>query len=605
MNRDQERQKRNERFQRRRNLQSSSQPTSRDPSPSQASSELHQLPVVTGGSNPDVREAVRVMEAEVDMFSQIMERVNALIAEVQGCKEQNDRLENRLQRQEEMLREQRQPEDRAERDDQQQALVVQREEEIQQLRRQLHQQRTELEEARHSQSVRDAAPTDAAPLQVTERDEIRQLRRRLQELEGELASSRLSHVSPRTSQVGDTIRPPPVPPQPRPRSRPQTPEPVDRPLPPQSQSQQTTLPYPPYRSLPERIPYPSQPRDLSTRCYNCSPANGFHASCSSNPPVSYVFTKEKVPHFKGDVSASQPLKRNQEIEGWIRAVENIVKPPTSEAYIQAARANCRGPAELIINSPLFDNINEWEAFKAALRSKFRGTYTSSDFFKVLYENRMLPGQAPMDYYLQLEGSVYQGYRDHRDAIGDPAELVRRVFLSGIPAWLRDFLAVREDGNPTQLAETAQRIWNSRNGIHHGDHSSMSSGQFPERPPRGRDHYALPVSAEAPAMHSIFPVTAQGKWCSYHRVPTHNTSECRAVASSAPNSPPRRLCFQCRRPGHLAKECPFQQSQGEGAPTAPGRVGAGSMQSTSHTSQEVDRHNDNSRANRTTTRGTQY
>jgi len=203
------------------------------------------------------------------------------------------------------------------------------------------------------------------------------------------------------------------------------------------------------------------------------------------------------------------LKRNQEIEGWIRAVENIVKPPTSEAYIQAARANCRGPAELIINSPLFDNINEWEAFKAALRSKFRGTYTSSDFFKVLYENRMLPGQAPMDYYLQLEGSVYQGYRDHRDAIGDPAELVRRVFLSGIPAWLRDFLAVREDGNPTQLAETAQRIWNSRNGIHHGDHSSMSSGQFPERPPRGRDHYALPVSAEAPAMHSIFPVTAQG------------------------------------------------------------------------------------------------
>jgi len=134
------------------------------------------------------------------------------------------------------------------------------------------------------------------------------------------------------------------------------------------------------------------------------------------------------------------LKRNQEIEGWIRAVENIVKPPTSEAYIQAARANCRGPAELIINSPLFDNINEWEAFKAALRSKFRGTYTSSDFFKVLYENRMLPGQAPMDYYLQLEGSVYQGYRDHRDAIGDPTELVRRVFLSAIPAWLHDFLA---------------------------------------------------------------------------------------------------------------------------------------------------------------------
>jgi len=544
------------------------------------------------------------MEAEVDMFSQIMERVNALITEVQGCKEQNDRLENRLQRQEEMLREQRQLEVRAERDDQHQALAAQRGEEIQQLRHQLHQQQAELEEARHSQTPQAAAPTDTTPQAAERNEEIHQLRRRLQELENELAGFRLSRVSPSAAQAVDTIRPPPVPPQPLPRSRPQTPEPVDRPLPPQPQLQRSAQPYLPHQSLPERSSYTLHPRDLSTRCWNCSPANGLHASCASNPPVSYVFTKEKVPHFKGDVSASQPLKRNQEVEGWIRAIENIVKPPTSEAYIQAARANCRGPAELIINSPLFDNINEWEAFKAALRSKFRGTYTSSDFYKVLYENRMLPGQAPMDYFLQLEGSVYQGYRDHRDAIGDPAELVRRVFLSGIPAWLRDFLAVREDGSPTQLAETAQRIWNSRNGIHHGDHSSMTPGQLPERPPRGRDHYALPVSTEPPAMHTVFPVTAQGKWCTYHRVPTHNTSECR-VASSAPNSPPRRLCFQCRRPGHFAKECPFQQSQGECAPTAPGRVRAGSMQSASHTGHEVSCHNDSSRTNRTTTRGTQY
>ncbi|XP_047498560.1 protein enabled homolog [Penaeus chinensis] len=273
MNREQERQKRSERFQRRRNLQFNSQPTSRDPSPSQVSSEL-QLAVVTGGSNPDVREAVRVMEAEVDMFSQIMERVNTLIAEVQGCKEQNDRLENRLQRQEEMLREQRQLEDRAERDDQHQTLAAQRGEEIQQLRHQLQQQRVELEEARHFQSAQHTAPTDTTQQADERNEEIHQLRRRLQELENELAGSRPSRVSLRTAQVVDTISSSPVPPQPLPRSRPQTSEPVDRPLPPQPQLLQNTQPYLPHQPLPERNSFPSHPRDLSTRCWNCSPANG-------------------------------------------------------------------------------------------------------------------------------------------------------------------------------------------------------------------------------------------------------------------------------------------------------------------------------------------
>jgi len=250
-----------------------------------------------------------------------------------------------------------------------------------------------------------------------------------------------------------------------------------------------------------------------------------------------VFTKETVPHFKGDTSASQPLKKNQAIESWIRTIENIVKPATSEMFIQAARANCRGPAELIINSPLFDSITEWDTFKAALRSKFRGTYTSSDFYKVLYDIRMTPSQAPMDFFLQLEGHVYQGYRDHREAIGDPSELVKRVFLSGIPAWLQDFLSVKEDGSPTQIAETAQRIWNSRNGIRHSDTSPAEENPYhPNRSPRGRDLYAMPVAAErsSPPYHRS-PV--RERWCEHHRVRTRGTSECRARAEILdPQSP---------------------------------------------------------------------
>ncbi|ROT64109.1 hypothetical protein C7M84_017964 [Penaeus vannamei] len=266
------------------------------------------------------------------------------------------------------------------------------------------------------------------------------------------------------------------------------------------------------------------------------------------PAVSYVVARESVPHFKGDTSASQPLKRNQDV--WIRSIENLVKPPTDEAYIQAARANCRGPAELIINSPLFDFIRDWETFKASLRTKFRGTYTSADFYKVLYENRMSSVQAPMDFYLQLEGHVYQGYRDHREAIGDPSELVRRVFLSGIPSWLRDFLAVKDDCSPMQLAETAQRIWNSRNGIRH---ESATRHQSPNefRLDDDRDHRHYP-----------------------DRPPELGTSSYVTSARNRPHPSRDITCYRCRRSGHMARQCPFPSGQQGEAPSPAGGVPEG-------------------------------
>jgi len=170
--------------------------------------------------------------------------------------------------------------------------------------------------------------------------------------------------------------------------------------------------------------------------------------------ISYIMTRETVPHYKGEAPASEPLKKNQEIESWIRAIENIVRPSTSDSYIRSARASCRGRAEAIINSECFDHIEDWNLFKQELRRKFRGTYSAADFFKVLYDQTMGENQAPMDYFLQIEGSVYQGCRDHREAIGHPSELIRRVFLSGVPFWMRDFLALKEISTSMQLAETA-------------------------------------------------------------------------------------------------------------------------------------------------------
>lgn len=92
-----------------------------------------------------------------------------------------------------------------------------------------------------------------------------------------------------------------------------------------------------------------------------------------------------------------------------------------------------------------------------LRRKFRGSSSPADFYKVLHDHTMSETQAPMDFYLQFEASIYQGF--HRDTIGDPSELIQRVFLLGVPDWLRDFLTLKDDYTSLQFAETAQRVWN--------------------------------------------------------------------------------------------------------------------------------------------------
>lgn len=57
--------------------------------------------------------------------------------------------------------------------------------------------------------------------------------------------------------------------------------------------------------------------------------------------------------------------------------------------------------------------------------------------------------------------VYQGARDYPRSIGVPDELVRRIFLQGLPQWLREALALKEDEPLQSLIDSAQRIWNIR------------------------------------------------------------------------------------------------------------------------------------------------
>ncbi|ROT84311.1 hypothetical protein C7M84_022502 [Penaeus vannamei] len=157
------------------------------------------------------------------------------------------------------------------------------------------------------------------------------------------------------------------------------------------------------------------------------------------------------------------------------------KPGTAHqmTHTSVLRERAVGRAETIINSESFDGNSGLGHLQAALRRKFRGTYTASDFFKVLYDHAMTERQAPMDFFLEVEASVFQGYRDHRGAVGEPSELIRRVFLAGLPSTLRDLLVLKDDCSPIQLAKPPE-AWNSRYGIRHSSSTLATSLQTTPR-----------------------------------------------------------------------------------------------------------------------------
>ncbi|ROT73939.1 hypothetical protein C7M84_007582 [Penaeus vannamei] len=252
------------------------------------------------------------------------------------------------------------------------------------------------------------------------------------------------------------------------------------------------------------------------------------------PPVEFVVQRDPIPQFKAEVSSAHPLKRNQEVESWLRSVENHTRPQTDAAFIKAAKASCKGAAELIVNSPLFDSIVSWVEFKDKLRQKFRGTGTSSDFYRVLHSQKLQAGQAPMDFYLILEGMVYQGLRDYPRAIGDPDDLIRRVFLQGLPRWIREAVVVKEEAELCNLVETTQRVWSLRE----------SEGPGVSSPTRSPFRPRVLAAAE---------VDPPRKYCRYHKNHEHDSSECRVLSE-------RRKCFACGEQGHFARQCPFVSRQ---------------------------------------------
>jgi len=231
--------------------------------------------------------------------------------------------------------------------------------------------------------------------------------------------------------------------------------------------------------------------------------NHTNSAASSTPsPVEFVLYKDVVPPFKAETPASQPLKRHQEVESWLRHIENATQPRTDDAYIRAARSSCRGTADLIVNSPIFDGIASWVDFKEKLRVKFRGTCSSTDFFNHLSNYRLAPGQAPIDFFVTIESIMYQGVRDYPRSVGMPDELIRRVFLQGLPQWLREALALKEEDPLQALIDAAQRCW------------SVSMSNVKSMGSQGKPNDETSRARKSPM------------YCSFHKSHTHNTKDCK-------------------------------------------------------------------------------
>jgi len=281
-----------------------------------------------------------------------------------------------------------------------------------------------------------------------------------------------------------------------------------------------------------------------------------NSTASPNPsPVEYVLYKDVVPPFKAETPASQALKRNQEVESWLRHIENATQPRTDDAYIRAARSSCRGTADLIVNSPIFDGITSWVDFKEKLRIKFRGTCSSTDFFNHLSNYKLAAGQAPIDFFVIIESVVYQGVRDYPRSVGMPDELIRRIFLQGLPQWLREALALKEEDPLQVLIDAAQRCWSIRmTNVKSTGNQVKTNGETSR-------------ARKSPM------------YCSFHKSQSHDTKDCRG-RQNAPES--RSLkCYTCNEAGHFARNCPFSTAHGT-RPFPASRAANSAGNSSSHT-----------------------
>lgn len=84
-------------------------------------------------------------------------------------------------------------------------------------------------------------------------------------------------------------------------------------------------------------------------------------------------------------------------------------------------------------------VDDGAHFKLLLHRKFKGTVNRSDFFNNLQHKSMRPAQTPQHFLLKIEGIAYMGLREYIVEIGDPIALIRRIFMTNLPADIANIL----------------------------------------------------------------------------------------------------------------------------------------------------------------------
>ena len=292
-------------------------------------------------------------------------------------------------------------------------------------------------------------------------------------------------------------------------------------------------------------------------------------SIQPQPPQQIIITQpsQTIPTFEAKTPAYLPLKRSQEVDFWLRQVELLARPSDDAGRIRAARTACRGIAEVIINGPLFNGIHTWSDFKEQIKYKFRGTCSAAAFLNILATKKLQDRQSPADFHMEIESAVYAASRDFPDDLGNPRGLIKRTFLQGLPYYLQEALAVKNQDCLEELVDAAQRVWDARQLSRYGEPDDRNSSAENRKPRYNRPVMSLYYEDSHPghiAAAAARPSTAN--YCFYHRRNGHNTARCR-------DKPQGQVCWGCGRDGHWRRKCPFQSSQSdESRPDANGTTG---------------------------------
>lgn len=157
---------------------------------------------------------------------------------------------------------------------------------------------------------------------------------------------------------------------------------------------------------------------------------------------------------------------------------------------------------------------------------------------------MKPGRSPLDFPLQLEAAVSQGFCNYPETVGDPDELVWYHFFTGLSTYSQNRLASSEWSSPSNLVDIALRIGTDTSVALPLSKEALTPLDPPSTcqcPPQPRPRYLgvneaqfeptfSPHQAEYEmyTTQSAVPTPSESKWCEFHCLQTHNTTECRVA-----------------------------------------------------------------------------